>query len=50
MGLKACEVPVRRAYPKGEKTPTKISPLKGNLNLLKILFAAVVGAYDPKGI
>ena len=50
LGMTACEVPVRRAYPKGEKTPTKISPLRGNLNLLKILFAAVGGAYDPKGI
>ena len=48
LGLKACEVPVRRVYPKGEKTPTKISPLRGNWDLLKILFKAAAGAYDPK--
>jgi hypothetical protein len=41
---------VTRAYPKGEKTPTKISPIKGNINLLKILFSAVAGKYDPEGI
>lgn len=43
--LKVCEVPVTRAYPKGEKTPTKISPLKGNWNLIKILFKTLLGRY-----
>lgn len=47
LGYKACEIPVRRAYPKNEKTPTKISPLKGNWNLLKILFKNLFGAYNP---
>lgn len=49
LGMKACEVPVTRAYPKGEKTPTKISPIKGNWNLLRILFCAAAGKYDPEG-
>lgn len=44
--MKACEVPVVRAYPKG-KTPTKISAVKGNSNLLKILFANLAGGYNP---
>lgn len=48
IGLKACEVPVTRAYPKKGKTPTKISFFKGNYNLLKILFANLFGAYKPK--
>ena len=48
LGMKACEVPVTRAYPKGEKTPTKISPIKGNWNLLRILFCAAAGKYDPE--
>lgn len=48
LGMKACEVPVTRAYPKGEKTPTKISPLKGNMDLLAILFRAAAGKYDPE--
>lgn len=47
LGLKACEVPVIRAYPKGEKTPTKISPIKGNALLFKILFANLFGKYNP---
>lgn len=47
LGLKACEVPVERAYPKNEPTPTKIKGLQGNINLLKILFAALRGKYNP---
>lgn len=49
LGLKTCEVPVRREYPKKGKTPTKISPLKGNYELLKILFKNAFGIYDPIG-
>lgn len=49
LGLKACEIPVCRAYPKNEKTPTKISPFKGNLNLLKILLSNAEGKYLPEG-
>lgn len=48
LGMKACEVPVTRAYPKTGKTPTKISFFKGNYNLLKILFANLFRAYHPK--
>lgn len=47
LGLKACEIPVSRVYPKGEKTPTKISPLKGNWNLFRILFLNLLGSYRP---
>ena len=39
LGLRACEVPVTRAYPASGKTPTKISGFKGNSNLLQVLFA-----------
>lgn len=48
LGLQTCEVPVKRAYPKSEKTPTKISPLKGNMNLLKILIKNYFGKYKEK--
>lgn len=48
IGLKACEIPVTRAYPKGEKTPTKISFFKGNNELLKILFENLRGKYNIK--
>ena len=47
LGMKACEIPVTRAYPKGEKAPTKISFFKGNSNLLKILFRNARGVYNP---
>lgn len=47
LGLKACEIPVTRAYPKTGKTPTKISPIKGNSELLKILFMNLFGKYNP---
>lgn len=46
IGLKACEVPVTREYPKEGKTPTKISFFKGNYNLLKILFSNMLGKYN----
>ena len=47
LGLKACEVPVTRAYPKSGKVPTKISFFGGNWELLKILFKNMIGAYNP---
>ncbi len=48
IGMRACEIPVTRAYPKTGKTPTKISFFKGNSELLKILFRNMHGAYNPK--
>lgn len=48
LNLKVCEVPVTRKYPKKEKTPTKISPIKGNAELIKILFKNLFGCYNPK--
>lgn len=47
LGLRACEVPVARRYPKNQPAPTKIKGLRGNSNLLKILFAAWRGKYNP---
>lgn len=48
LGMKTCEIPVRRVYPKHGKTPTKISPIKGNMILLKILFLNLIRNYNPK--
>lgn len=47
LGYKTCEVPVVRAYPKSGPTPTKISPLRGNANLLVVLIRAATGRFDP---
>ena len=47
LGMRACEIPVTRAYPKKGKTPTKISFIKGNSELMRILFKNAIGAYKP---
>lgn len=47
LGMKACEIPVTRAYPKAGKTPTKISFFKGNSELMKILILNLFGKYNP---
>lgn len=47
IGMKACEIPVTRAYPKTGKTPTKISFFRGNMELMRILFKNAMGAYNP---
>ena len=43
--FKLTETPVTRKYPAKGKTPTKISPIKGNAKVLGILFKAVRGKY-----
>jgi glycosyltransferase involved in cell wall biosynthesis len=48
-GFTVREVPVTRAYPARGKTPTKITPLKGNARVLRALFAACLGRFDPPG-
>lgn len=48
IGRRACEIPVTRAYPKSGKVPTKISFLKGNSELMKILLLNAAGVYAPK--
>lgn len=48
LGYKVTEVPVMRKYPLTGKVPTKISPIKGNIDLMKILLNIVLKKYDPK--
>lgn len=50
LGLKTCEIPVTRSYPPRGKTPTKISPIRGNITLFSILFKNAFGAYDPQEV
>lgn len=47
LGLRACEVPVVREYPAKGGVPTKISPFKGNANLMGVLLKAMAGRYNP---
>ncbi|MGB4842855.1 MAG: glycosyltransferase family 2 protein [Ferruginibacter sp.] len=42
------ETPVTRAYPKKGKTPTKISPIKGNLHIMGVLIRAASRKYRPQ--
>ena len=46
-GYKAIEIPAARRYPKNQKTPTKISPISGSAELLRILVNTVRGKYRP---
>jgi len=45
--FRVTETPVTRRYPDTGKTPTKISPIKGNLLILRTLAAAALGRYNP---
>lgn len=48
LGFRVKEVPVARRYPAAGKTPTKISPVRGNLLILKTLWKACLHGYDPE--
>lgn len=46
LGFKCVEIGTKRSYPIG-KVPTKISAVRGNLELIKVLVLACLGRYDP---
>ncbi|MFL5331219.1 MAG: glycosyltransferase family 2 protein [Gemmataceae bacterium] len=48
LGFRVTEIPVARRYPAHGPVPTKISPIRGNLRVLRCLFAACLGRYNPK--
>jgi glycosyltransferase involved in cell wall biosynthesis len=47
LGFRVTETPVTRRYPTEGKTPTKISPVKGNIHILRTLAAAALGKFNP---
>lgn len=47
LGLRTCELPVSRAYPLKEKTPTKISGVQGRVDMLRELLGVLLGRYSP---
>ncbi len=47
LGFRCQELPTTRRYPADGKVPTKISSVRGNLLVLRILMAACLGRYDP---
>jgi len=48
LGFKTAEIPVRREYPEAGPVPTKISHFRGNLSLMKILWQAATGGFNPR--
>lgn len=46
-GFRVCEVPVRRTYPLGEATPTKIAGFTGKLAILREVWLAATGRFNP---
>ncbi len=49
MGYRVAEIPVSRSYPGSRAAPTKISAVRGNLGLMRILFELLLHKYDIKG-
>jgi dolichol-phosphate mannosyltransferase len=47
LGFTVKEIPVTRAYPSHGPIPTKISPIRGSIKILRTLFAACLGRFDP---
>lgn len=47
LGFRLAEIPVTRAYPEDGHVPTKISPIRGNLKVLRTLFKAARHDFDP---
>ena len=47
LGYRTSEIPVTRAYPEGETTPTKIAGLSGRIDMLKELVAVALGRFNP---
>jgi glycosyltransferase involved in cell wall biosynthesis len=48
LGFKVKELPTTRVYPKGEKIPTKIGSLGAHVDLLSVVFRALLGTYCPR--
>ncbi|HVF39675.1 MAG TPA: glycosyltransferase family 2 protein [Gemmatimonadaceae bacterium] len=47
LGYRCLEIPVTRTYPSTGSTPTKIRGIRGNAGILRTLFAAARGAWNP---
>ena len=47
LGYRCLELPTSRRYPADGHVPTKISAVRGSLDLLRVLARACLGRYDP---
>lgn len=50
LGFRVAELPVTRTYPMSGSMPTKIKGFQGNAAILRTLWDAVRGRFDPPGI
>ena len=50
LGYRVGELPVTRTYPVTGATPTKIKGLRGNVAILRTLWRAVRGRFDPPSV
>jgi dolichol-phosphate mannosyltransferase len=50
LGYRIAELPVTRTYPRSGSTPTKIKGLRGNVGILRALWAAARGRFDPPAV
>jgi len=48
LGFRTTEIPVARAYPAGEATPTKVAGMRGRIDMLKELIAVALGRFNPR--
>lgn len=48
LGYKSMELPATRAYPDAGPTPTKIGGHSAHADLLKVIWKAISGAYNPR--
>jgi len=48
LGFNCTEIAVSRRYPVSGKVPTKISPVKGNLQVISRLLGVIFGRYDAQ--
>jgi dolichol-phosphate mannosyltransferase len=48
LGFRVTEIPVSRRYPHSGPVITKISPVRGNLTILRSLVDVCLGRYDPQ--
>jgi len=47
LGYRVKELPVRRAYPAAGPIPSKIGGIRAKLHIVKLLFLAALGYYNP---
>ncbi len=48
LGFRTTEIPVERCYPRSDRVPTKISGIRGHLDMFEELLLVSIGHYHPE--